>query len=50
MPPFTESKKGFSNMIARALAKACLDRHLGIHFFDDFDTYYKNSKKKEIFI
>lgn len=46
-PPFTESKKSFSNTIARALAKACLDKYESIFIFDDFDTYYSTSKKKK---
>lgn len=46
-PPYTESKKGFSNTLARALAKACMDKHEGVCFFDDFDSYYKTSGKKK---
>ncbi|WP_339845271.1 hypothetical protein [uncultured Dokdonia sp.] len=46
-PPYTESKKGFSNTLARALAKACLDKHERVSFFDDFDSYYATSGKKK---
>ncbi len=44
-PPYTESKKGFSNTLARAVAKAFLDKYEKLYFFDDFDSYYKNSSK-----
>ncbi|MEW4925791.1 hypothetical protein [Algibacter sp. 2305UL17-15] len=46
-PPYTESKKGFSNTLARALAKACLDKYENVRFFDDFDSYYATSKKNK---
>jgi len=46
-PPYTEPKKGFSNTLARALAKACLDKHEKVQFFDDFDSYYATSGKKK---
>lgn len=46
-PPYTESKKGFSNCLARAFAKACLDKHEKVCFFDDFDSYYVTSKKNK---
>lgn len=44
-PPYTESKKGFSNTLARALAKACMDKYENVLFFDDFDSYYVRSNK-----
>ncbi|NVO08977.1 MAG: hypothetical protein HXX16_03350 [Bacteroidales bacterium] len=46
-PPYTEPKKWFSNTLARALAKACLDKYEGVRFFDDFDSYYAASGKKK---